>query len=133
MDDSALFRTMRETLGLTHDDAGELCGVAGRTVRRWESPDETWPPPADAMAAMQDRWAAVTDRIGEVLESLPDPEDEFGETETVRLVRWPSNEAWLRDHPGEQLWSWKMDCAAVGLTAVALDLADYPRTITWAE
>lgn len=47
------FRALRERVGLSQLVLADELGVAGRTVRRWESPD--WPdPPADAWRLLDD-------------------------------------------------------------------------------
>ena len=57
------FRAIRETIGLTQGDVAKACGVALRTVKRWEHPD--WQePPEDARAwllDMQERHDALVD------------------------------------------------------------------------
>ena len=50
------FRALRERVGLSQLALADELGVAGRTVRRWESPD--WPdPPADAWELLDEALA----------------------------------------------------------------------------
>ncbi|MGP5558844.1 Aca2/YdiL-like domain-containing protein [Corynebacterium flavescens] len=62
---SAEFRVLRTSLGLTCHDVATANEVALRTAQRWES---THQPPADVQAWILDKWETVATRVGEVLD-----------------------------------------------------------------
>lgn len=59
------FRAIRETIGLTQSDVAKACGVALRTVKRWEHPDWQEPPEdaCDWLLGMLERHDAAVDAM----------------------------------------------------------------------
>lgn len=79
------FRALRETIGLTQGDVADACGVALRTVKRWEHPD--WPePPDDAWEWLLDMLERHDDMVDYMVDKVTGIAAERGLPETVAIT-----------------------------------------------
>ena len=85
----ATLATLREALGLTHEDVARLAGVSPRTVRRWQSPvgDASIPDDvAEVLWGLMEWVTATVDAAIEGVEAMM--EVQGGEPQCIDLTRY---------------------------------------------
>lgn len=125
---SATLRTMRETVGLTAQQAADLAGVSLRTWQYWESPDG--PDAKDdigkVLASLLSRVISSVDAALDMLDSLP-PE---GNLRPVTLTRYRTqsdlNDAHPNFHGGLSAHN-----ALIGHMLVVMTGEGFTPTVVW--
>lgn len=83
--DPALFKTLREALGLTPHKVAQRLGVNIRTAQRWET---TNTPTPEAVAFIVQRWATYTARVNQVMDYMDKMHEEQGEYPPLTMTRY---------------------------------------------
>lgn len=83
--DPALFKTLREALGLTPHEVAKRLGVNIRTAQRWET---TNTPTPEAVAFIVQRWGTYAFRVNQVMEYMEEMIEEHGEPQAVTMARY---------------------------------------------
>ena len=83
MSNKATFRAMREEVGLSQADFAALMGVHLNSVKRWENPDFSQQPPADAFAILSD---LLNERDFLVRETLHNDALDFEHAQAITLT-----------------------------------------------
>lgn len=127
---AALARTLRDSLGLTLDQAARLAGVRGdRSVKYWESASgRCTPPPADYIGVLRDLDRSATEIAGRYVAMW----EQQGRPDRVVLYR-PAGPDDLRDrHPGlPDDITWKLNLAAIDRARQALERQGVLVGIEW--
>ncbi|MDU4692827.1 MAG: helix-turn-helix transcriptional regulator [Dermabacter sp.] len=85
----ATLATLREALGLTHEDVARLADVDPRTVRRWQSPQREATVPNDVSEALWGLMEWVTDTVDAAVEGVEAMIEQQGhEPEVIDLTRY---------------------------------------------
>lgn len=85
----ATLATLREALGLTHEDVARLTDVNPRTVRRWQSPASDSPVPDDVSEVLWNLMEWVTDTVDTAVEGVEALIEQQGhEPEIIDLTRY---------------------------------------------
>ncbi|ANP27989.1 hypothetical protein DHOM_05075 [Dermabacter hominis 1368] len=85
----ATLATLREALGLTHEDVARLAGVSPRTVRRWQSPVGDVSIPDDVAEVLWGLMEWVTDTVDSAVEGVEALIQQQGhEPEVIDLTRY---------------------------------------------
>lgn len=121
----ALFKTLREALGLTTSEIAQMAGVNIRTAQRWEA---TNPPPEDVVAPLVEQWDNWARKINTIIDLLDEQAENHGDPEVVSLTRYRhSEQATLAglDMPAQQ------HAALLGHILMALTREGYKSEIIW--
>lgn len=85
----ATLATLREALGLTHEDVARLADVDPRTVRRWQSLQREATVPNDVSEALWGLMEWVTDTVDAAVEGVEAMIEQQGhEPEVIDLTRY---------------------------------------------
>ena len=85
----ATLATLREALGLTHEEVARLAGVNARTVRRWQSVEYSWAIPDDVAELMWGLMEWVTETVDTAVEGVEAMIEQQGhEPEAIDLTRY---------------------------------------------
>ena len=85
----ATLATLREALGLTHEDVARIADVDPRTVRRWQSPQREATVPNDVSEALWGLMEWVTDTVDAAVEGVEAMIEQQGhEPEVIDLTRY---------------------------------------------
>lgn len=85
----ATLATLREALGLTHEEVARLAGVNPRTVRRWQSPEGDATVPNDVAEVLWGLMDWVTETVDAAVEGVEAMIEQQGhEPEVIDLTRY---------------------------------------------
>lgn len=85
----ATLATLREALGLTHEEVARLADVDPRTVRRWQSPQREATVPNDVSEVLWGLMEWVTDTVDAAVEGVEAMIEQQGhEPEVIDLTRY---------------------------------------------
>lgn len=118
----ANFKALRETVGMSQAHLAKVCGIAPRSVRRWEDPTmEDYSPRDFAWDVLENARKAQLRAIDAGITAVEDIEGERGTPKSVQLSYWYSAAHFAHAHPEEDPANWQMANANARLTAHMLD------------
>lgn len=85
----AMYKTLRESLGLTARDVAERAGVHLVTAQRW---DVKTPPPPEVVKMLTKEWADWAILINKTVEKKRETIEKYGHPQSADLTRYRSDE-----------------------------------------
>lgn len=128
---TAMFRTLTETMGMEQAWIADQLGVNVRTVARWHSPSYGQVPEF-ASVWVTGWWERFQGLLGQVVDQFEGLLETFGDPVVTGVVRFTTEEAYAASGPEHGL-PWSMHQAYVGLLVAALEFEGVTALVEWKE
>lgn len=127
----ASFALMRETLGLSQRECGEILGVSEATINKWEGIDADSigrQPNEQAYGTLLGIYDNAIENVARVIDTIA-----AAGLEEVSLTLWRDEQTYLKSHSedADAPYSWKIANAMTRLLVAQLTTMDYMVTVRY--